>query len=426
MNILIVGAGGREHTIAWKATQSPLCDKLFVAPGNAGTAQIAENVAIGVSDFDALAEFSINNNIELIVVGPEEPLVKGIVDYFAADSKLSHIKVFGPGEEGAQLEGSKDYSKEFMFRHNIPTAKYRAFDKSNVEEGVEYISKIKGNVVLKADGLAAGKGVIITDDNQHAQDTFKEMILDKKFGEASSKVVIEEFLDGLELSVFVITDGKEYAILPEAKDYKRIGEGDTGLNTGGMGALSPVPFASDDFMKKIEDRIVKPTIDGLAKENISYRGFIFFGLIKVDGEPQVIEYNVRMGDPETEVVLLRLENDLIELINGAFVGTLGSQTATFTKEAASTVMLVAGGYPEAYEKGDEISGFDKVEGVIPFHAGTTTKDGKVVTNGGRVIAVSALGNTIADALDKSNKAAQQITWKGRYYRTDLGFDIINK
>ena len=266
MNILIVGAGGREHTIAWRATQSPLCDKLFVAPGNAGTAQIAENIAIGVTDFDALAEFSIHNNIALIIVGPEEPLVRGIVDYFANDEKLSHIKVFGPGKEGAQLEGSKDYSKEFMFRHNIPTAKYKAFDKSNVEEGVKYISKIEGNVVLKADGLAAGKGVIITDDNQHAQDTFKEMILDKKFGEASSKVVIEEFLDGLELSVFVITDGKEYVILPEAKDYKRIGEGDTGLNTGGMGALSPVPFANDAFMKKIEDRIVKPTIDGLLKK----------------------------------------------------------------------------------------------------------------------------------------------------------------
>lgn len=424
MNILIVGAGGREHTIAWKTKQSPLCDKLFVAPGNAGTAQIAENVAIGVSDFDALAKFSIDNSIELIIVGPEEPLVKGIVDYFEEDPKLKHIKVFGPGKEGAQLEGSKDYSKEFMFRHNIPTAKYRAFDKSNVEEGVEYISKIEGNVVLKADGLAAGKGVIITDDNQHAQTTFKEMILDKKFGEASAKVVIEEFLDGLELSVFVITDGKEYAILPEAKDYKRIGEGDTGLNTGGMGALSPVPFASEEFMKKIEDRIVKPTIDGLAKENISYRGFIFFGLIKVNGEPEVIEYNVRMGDPETEVVIPRLENDLIELIDGAFTGKLGGQKATFTKEAASTVMLVAGGYPEAYEKGDEIFGLETVSNVIPFHAGTTLKDGKVVTNGGRVIAVSALGDTIADALAKSNKAAEQITWNGRYYRTDLGFDII--
>lgn len=424
MNILIVGAGGREHTIAWKAKQSPLCDKLFVAPGNAGTAQIAENVAIDVADFEALADFSINNNIELIIVGPEEPLVKGIVDYFEADPKLKHIKVFGPGKEGAQLEGSKDYSKEFMFRHNIPTAKYKAFDASNVEEGVEYISKIEGNVVLKADGLAAGKGVIITDDNQHAQDTFKEMILDKKFGEASAKVVIEEFLDGVELSVFVITDGKDYAILPEAKDYKRIGEGDTGLNTGGMGALSPVPFADDAFMQKIEDRIVKPTIDGLAKENISYRGFIFFGLIKVNGEPEVIEYNVRMGDPETEVVMLRLENDLIELIDGAFTGTLGSQKATFTKKAASTVMLVAGGYPEAYEKGDEISGLETVEDVIPFHAGTTHKNGKIVTNGGRVIAVSALGDTISDALSKSNKAAQQITWNGRYYRTDLGFDII--
>ncbi len=424
MNILIIGAGGREHAIAWKAKQSPLADKIYVAPGNAGTDQITENIDISVNDFEALANFSLANNIELIIVGPEEPLVKGIVGYFSDRENLKHIKVFGPGEEGAKLEGSKDYSKEFMFRHNIPTAKHKVFDASNVEEGVDYISKIKGNIVLKADGLAAGKGVIITADNTSAQVTFKEMILEKKFGEASSKVVIEEFLDGIELSVFVITDGKDYVILPEAKDYKRIGEGDTGLNTGGMGALSPVPFADESFMKKIEDLIVKPTIDGLAKENIDYRGFVFFGLIKVDGEPIVIEYNVRMGDPETEVVIPRLESDLIELINSSFDGTLGQKSVKFTKEAASTVMLVSGGYPEAYEKGKVITGLDNVTDVLPFHAGTTKQGGNVVNNGGRVIAVSALGSTIKDALAKSNAAAKQITWQDRYYRTDIGFDIV--
>ena len=424
MNILIVGAGGREHALAWKINQSEKCDQLFVAPGNAGTATVAQNVEIGVNDFEGLANFSLENAISLIIVGPEDPLANGMVDFFKQKEELAHINVFGPGKEGAQLEGSKDYAKEFMFRHNIPTAGYKTFDSTSLEEGLAYIESIKGNIVLKADGLAAGKGVVITDDHAHAQATFKEMILDKKFGEASAKVVIEEFLDGVELSVFVITDGKNYVTLPEAKDYKRIGEGNTGLNTGGMGALSPVPFATDAFMKKIDEQVVQPTINGLSKDGIEYRGFIFFGLIKVNDEPFVIEYNVRMGDPETEAVMLRLESDLTDLIDATFTNTLSEKKAVFTKEAASTVMLVSGGYPEAYEKGNVISGLELVNDVIPFHAGTKEVDGAVVSNGGRVITMSAYGSTLQEALEKSNKAAETVTWKDRYYRTDLGFDIL--
>lgn len=424
MNILVIGSGGREHTLAWKIAQSPKCDQLYVAPGNAGTQQIAQNVALGVNDFEKIGAFALENNIELIVVGPEEPLVKGIADYFKNTPTLAAIKVIGPGKEGAQLEGSKDFSKEFMQRHNIPTAGYKTFGQNELEEGLAYLETINAPYVLKADGLAAGKGVIISSDLEEAKTTLTEMLQDLKFGEASSKVVIEEFLDGIELSVFVITDGKDYVILPEAKDYKRIGEGDTGLNTGGMGALTPVPFAHTEFMQKIEERIIKPTVNGLAADGIDYNGFIFFGLIKVNDEPMVIEYNVRMGDPETEVVIPRVESDLVTIFEAAANKSLSSVTIEISDQAASTVMLVAGGYPEAYEKGKEISGLDQVEDVIPFHAGTIEKEGKVVTNGGRVIAMTALGTDLSEALAKSNKAAATVTWEGRNYRTDIGFDLL--
>ncbi len=423
MNILIVGAGGREHAIAWKIKQSDLCDELFVAPGNAGTHEMATNIAIGVNDFEKLGQLVLDKNIELVVVGPEEPLVKGITDYFGQTDALKHVKIVGPDQEGAQLEGSKDFSKAFMQKYNIPTAGYATFTAANVDEGIAYLEGRPGPYVLKADGLAAGKGVIITADVQEAQDVLREMLVDRKFGDASTKVVIEDFLDGIELSVFVLTDGKDYVILPEAKDYKRIGEGDTGLNTGGMGALSPVPFADEAFMSKIKTQIIDRTIQGLQQEHIKYKGFIFFGLIKVDGEPYVIEYNVRMGDPETEVVMPRLESDLVPLLVAAADETLGHCNVTFKSEAASTVVLVSGGYPEAYEKGKEISGLDLVSNVIPFHAGTSLSDGKVVNSGGRVIAVSALGKDIFEALALSNEAAEQIKWEARYYRKDIGFDL---
>lgn len=423
MNILVIGSGGREHTLTWKIAQSDLTDKVFVAPGNAGTAQIATNLDLGVNDFEGIKAAVLSNNIELVIVGPEDPLVNGIVDFFEQDSQLANIKIVGPSGEAAQLEGSKDYCKEFMIRHNIPTAAYETFGLDNLEEGIKYLETIQGPYVLKADGLAAGKGVIITESLEEAQATLKEMIADKKFGDASTKVVIEEFLDGIELSVFVLTDGKNYVTLPEAKDYKRIGEGDTGLNTGGMGALSPVPFADASIMKQIDEKIVKPTVDGLNAENMKYRGFIFFGLIKCGETIKVIEYNVRMGDPETEVVIPRVKSDLVPLLVATAEGNLAGKSIEFTEEAASTVMLVAGGYPEAYNKGDEISGIENVENVIPFHAGTKSVDGKVVTNGGRVIALSALGNGIFDALAKSNKAAEFVTWKDRNYRQDIGFDL---
>lgn len=423
MNILVVGSGGREHAISWKIAQSPLCDKIYVAPGNAGTAELAQNVDISVNDFEALGNFALENKIELIIVGPEDPLVNGITDYFQTTKSLKGIKVFGPGKEGAQLEGSKDFSKIFMQKHGIPTAGYQTFTKEQLEEGKKYLAENKGPYVLKADGLAAGKGVIITEDLKEAQDTLTDMLAHAKFGDASSKVVVEQFLSGVELSVFVITDGSNYVTLPEAKDYKRIGEGDTGLNTGGMGALSPVPFADEAFMQKIDKRVIKTTIEGLKADGIEYTGFIFFGLINVDGEPMVIEYNVRMGDPETEAVMLRIDSDLVELIDAAMEKKLSEKSIQISKKAASTIMLVSGGYPEAYEKGKEISGLEKAVSAIPFHAGTTLNDNKVLTNGGRVIAVSATGDTIFDALEKSYEAAKEIHWDGVYYRKDLGFDL---
>ena len=423
MNILILGAGGREHALAWKMKQSPKCSDIFVAPGNAGTAQIATNLAIGVNDFEEIEKAVLANNIEMVIVGPEDPLVNGIVDFFEGNDNLKNIKIVGPNKEAAQLEGSKDYSKEFMLRHNIPTAGYRTFGKPDLEEGIAYLDTAKGPYVLKADGLAAGKGVIITESLEEAKISLREMIQDNKFGEASSRVVIEEFLDGIELSVFVLTDGKSYVTLPEAKDYKRIGEGDTGLNTGGMGALSPVPFTTPEMMVQIDEKIVKPTVDGLQKDNIKFKGFIFFGLIKVGEEIKVIEYNVRMGDPETEVVIPRLKSDLVDLFVATADETLAGKTVEFTTEAASTIMLVAGGYPEAYEKGDVISGLDGLENVIAFHAGTTNSKGNVVTNGGRVIALTGLGTDIFDALEKSKIAAEKVTWNKRNYRKDIGFDL---
>ena len=423
MNVLVLGSGGREHTLTWKIKQSKRVNKIFVAPGNAGTATIAENVEIGVNDFDKIGQFALENDIKLIVVGPEDPLVNGISDYFSTTESLKNILVFGPNKEGAQLEGSKDFSKEFMIKHNIPTAAYKAFTQDNLAEGMDFLDSVDGPYVLKADGLAAGKGVIITESRDEAKTTLKEMIVDAKFGTASSKVVIEEFLSGIELSVFVITDGKDYVLLPEAKDYKRIGEGDKGLNTGGMGALSPVPFANEDFMAKVKSRIIEPTLKGLQKDKISFTGFIFFGLIKVNGEPEVIEYNVRMGDPETEVVIPRIKSDIVELLVAACEGKLAGKTLEISDEAAATVMLVSGGYPETYEKGKEISGLDQVENVLPFHAGTKFEGNKVLTNGGRVIAVTALGTDIFDALAKSNKAAETIQWDGKNYRTDIGFDL---
>lgn len=425
MNILVVGSGGREHAFAWKIKQSERCVNLYVAPGNAGTREIAENVDIAVNDFQGLGEFCLSRGIDLVLVGPEAPLVDGIADYFASDERLKSILLIGPDAKGAQLEGSKDFSKAFMNKYAIPTASSRTFTPADYADGIEYVGNHSLPVVLKADGLAAGKGVIIAEDHQVAKDTLKDMLVGRKFGDAGAKVVVEEFLSGIELSVFALTDGEDYVILPEAKDYKRIGEGDTGPNTGGMGAVSPVPFANEEFMGKIEKRIIKPTIEGLKKENIRYVGFIFFGLINVGGEPYVIEYNARMGDPETEVVLPRIQSDLVDLLEKAAKGELRGANVEFGRQVATTVMLVAGGYPESYDKGYEISGLDKVGDVVPFHAGTTIKENKVVTNGGRVIAMTALGDSLEDALAKSNEAAGRVSWTGRYYRTDIGFDLVN-
>lgn len=425
MNILIIGSGGREHAIAWKIRQSNKCRHLFVAPGNAGTSAIATNVEISATDFTKLGAFSLEHDIQLIVVGPEVPLVAGLVDYFRSVPELKHILIVGPDKTGAQLEGSKDFSKKFMERHKIPTAASKTFTGVNLAEGLAYLDTHSLPIVLKADGLAAGKGVIISNSREESKAVLKEMITDKKFGDASTKVVIEQFLDGIEVSVFVITDGKNYKILPEAKDYKRIGEGDTGPNTGGMGAVSPVSFANASFMQKVEDRIIKPTINGLHQEGIEYIGFIFFGLISVKDEPYVIEYNARMGDPETEVVIPRIESDLVDLLIAAAKKELDKATIKITPKAATTVMLVAGGYPEEYEKGHPISGLDQVKDVLPFHAGTKTgPKGEVLSNGGRVIALTAFGETIEEALTKSKKAAEQVTWKDRYYRRDIGFDLL--
>ncbi|SKB50820.1 phosphoribosylamine--glycine ligase [Salegentibacter holothuriorum] len=423
MKILILGAGGREHTFAYKLAQSPNCSQLFVAPGNAGTAEIAKNIDLKVTDFGAIKAFVLKEKIEMLVVGPEDPLVEGITDFFTEDEALSKVKVIGPSKRGALLEGSKERAKEFMAMHKIPTAAYESFTEASLDAGKNFLETLKPPYVLKADGLAGGKGVLILNDLEEAKQELENMLAEKKFGAASAKVVIEEFLDGIELSVFVLTDGKNYKIMPTAKDYKRIGEGDTGLNTGGMGAISPVPFVDDELMQKIEERIVKPTVNGLQKENIDYKGFIFIGLIKVDNEPYVIEYNVRMGDPETEVVLPRITSDLVEVFDKLSEGKLNEATLEVDERTATTVMLVSGGYPEAYEKSKEITGFDKVEDSIVFHAGTKNEAGKIVTSGGRVIAVTSFGKDYKEALKKSYQNVEKLHFDKMYYRKDLGFDL---
>ena len=422
MNILILGSGGREHAFAWKIAKSSSCNKLFIAPGNAGTGEVGENVDINVNDFKSIKEFVLAEEVELVLVGPEEPLVNGIYDFFQQDSKLRSISLIGPSAAGAQLEGSKKFAKEFMMRHDIPTARYQAFTKENLNEGYDFIDSLHAPYVLKADGLAAGKGVLILENIEDAKNELEAMVTKSKFGEASSTVVIEEFLDGVELSVFVLTDGESYKILPSAKDYKRVGEGDTGLNTGGMGAISPVPFADRFYIEKVEREIIRPTIEGLKSENITYKGFIFFGLINVKGEPKVIEYNVRMGDPETEVVIPRITSDLLNLLKGINHGTFSEKDLDITNEFAATVMLVSGGYPQSYENGKEISGIESIDTSLIFHSGTKN-DGCIKTNGGRVLALTSFGETINSALEKSYGNAEKISFEGKYYRKDIGFDL---